>query len=273
MSHTPPEPKDRTQHGVARQSTSLSSPPLYTHKFFSPEGAIARKTLVPIVVLPLIYNAILLWACLALFFGSLLKNNDLSRISVTAVNLDNGAFGDGVIQGIKQSLSRPTPKLRWSFAERGTIIGDGDSWSQHLVADEQTWAVLQVSANASSALHDALMLGDVTYNPLGAVTLYFASARNQVTTLAVTLPAIMGLVNPILSQLAIASTASFLQTTSNGTSLQTALRCTQCLAAPYAVKQVDLIPFSSAVAFGTLNTGLIFVSPPSSPPLSTTRHI
>lgn len=266
MVNTPPEPKDHTHHDVSRQSASPSPQPLYTHKFFSPEGANARKTLVPIVVLPLIYNALLLWACLGLFFGSLLKSNDITRIRVTAVNLDDGTFGESVVQGIQQSLSLPGPSLKWSIAEPGAIVGDGDAWSRYLVEDEQTWAVLQVSANASAALQDALIRGTATYNPLDAVTLYLASARNQITTMAVTLPAVMGLVNPLLSQLAVASTASFVQSNGNETSLQTALQCPQCLAAPYAVKQVDLIPFTPAVAFGTMNTGLIFVSFPSQPP-------
>src|SRR4051794_36065168 len=64
-------------------------PSLYRHKFFSSQGAAARKALIPGLVLPLVYNAILLWACISLFFGSLVQNNDVSKISVSAINLDD----------------------------------------------------------------------------------------------------------------------------------------------------------------------------------------
>ena len=230
---------------------------LYTHTFFSPEAAAARKALIPSYIVPLIYNAILLWACVALFFGSLLKNNDLSRITVTGVNLDDGPFGAGLINGIKGSLSAPGSHLRWDFP---SITGDGDASSRDTILQERSWAVLQISANASSNLQAALKRGEASYDPHSAATLYFASARNQVTTLSVTLPPLMSLVNGIISQLAINSTATFLQANQD-TSLATALQCPQCLASPFAVKQIDLIPFSSAAAFGTLNTGLIFVRP------------
>ena len=251
----------KTNTPVEQQDSASSTPRLYRHTFFSLEGAAARKALVPSLILPLIYNAILLWACLALFFGSLLKNNDVSRISVTAVNLDDDPFGEAVIQGIERSLKGTGSHLKWVVDDRS--VGRGDDRSRELVLAEETWAVLQISANASSGLRDALEQGDSSYDPLSAVTLYFASARNQVTTLVVAVPAVTSLVNRILSDVAVTSTASFLQSAvlaSDADSLSTALRCPQRLVSPFAVKQVDLIPFSSPMAFGTLNTELIFVS-------------
>ena len=249
-----------TNSPVLQDSTS-ASPQLYRHTFFSVEGATARKALVPSLILPLIYNSILLWACLALFFGSLLKNNDVSRINIMALNLDDGPFGEAVIKGIERSLEGTGPHLKWVFDSRK--VGLDDDWSRELVLSEKTWAVLQISANASSGIRDALEQGDSSYNPVSAATLYFASARNQVTTLAVAIPAAMSVVNRVLSDVAVTSTAAFLQSVvlaSDTGSLSKTLRCPQCIASPFAVKQVDLIPFSSPTAFGTLNTGLIFVS-------------
>jgi hypothetical protein len=247
---------DKTNTLAEQDDSAPSTPRLYRHTFFSIEGAPARKALVPSLILPLFYNAILLWVCLALFFGSLLKNNDVSRISIMAVNLDDGPFGDALMHGVKRSLEEIGPHLKWVVGDDSVKRGDG--WSREQVLAEKTWAVLQISANASSALREALQQGDPSYDPMSAVTLYYASARNQVTTLAVAVPAAISLANRILSDVAVTSTASFLQsavTASDVDSLSTALRCPQCLAFPFAVKQVDLIPFSSAAAFGTLNTG------------------
>lgn len=103
--------KSPTSSARQHESTSTSTP-LYIHTFFSPDAVAACKQIIPSYVLPVIYNAILLWACVALFFGSLLKNNDISRISVTAVNLDDGSFGAGLIDGIKSSLMTPGPNFR-----------------------------------------------------------------------------------------------------------------------------------------------------------------
>ncbi|KAF1841397.1 uncharacterized protein K460DRAFT_166555 [Cucurbitaria berberidis CBS 394.84] len=249
-----------TKTPVLHGESPSPTPQLYRHTFFSTEGTGARKSLVPAIILPIFYNSILLWACLSLFFGSLLKASDISRISVTAVNLDDGSFGQGLVNGIRESLERPGPSLDWYFDEKS--IEHGDAWSRNMILEENTWAVLQISAHASSSLRDALLQGDSSYDPLSAVTLYFASARQQVTTLSVTVPAAMGLVSQVLSELAANSTTSFLKVTEKAgseVSLSTALRCPQCLASPFAVKQVDLIPFSPPVAFGTLNIGLVFL--------------
>lgn len=251
---------EKTDTLVRQEESASPAPELYRHKFFSSEGTAARKALVPALIVPLIFNAILLWACLSLFLGSLLNNNDISKIRVAAVNLDDGSFGEGLINGLKGSLQAPGPHFRWSFMDEQSARGDGNPLSRSLVLDEKAWAVLEISANASSNLQEALSRGDASYYPLSAATLYFASARNQITTGAVTLPPLMGLITAIVSKIAVNTTASFLRAQSDGRIPASALQCPQCLVSPFAVKQVDLIPFTPAVSFGTLNTGLIFVS-------------
>jgi hypothetical protein len=249
---------EKSISSIQQQEDPASSiTPLYSHTFFSKDARAARKALIPGLVLPLIYNAILLWACLSLFFGSLIKSSDISKISVTAVNLDSGFFGSELIGSIKDSTKTPGSHLQWDFIQRDTWVND--TWSIDRILEERSWAVLQISSNASSNLRTALEQGNSSYNPLSAVTLYFASARNQVTTLSLTVPAVLGLVNPIVSQIATNTTAAFLQS-NEGRVPPAALQCPQCLTTPFAIKQTDLIPFSSAVAFGTLNTGLIFVT-------------
>lgn len=115
---------------------------LYRYKFFSPEAAPARRALLPGVVLPLIFNAILMWACLSLFFGSLLQSNNTSKISVTAVNLDDGFVGKTLISGVNKSLEMSGPHLEWHLFDWIGAV-DGDDRSKELVLDEKSWAVLQ----------------------------------------------------------------------------------------------------------------------------------
>ena len=126
-----------------------------------------------------------------------------------------------------------------------------------------TLTIITVSPSASSSLEAALSSGLASYNPLSTITLYFASGRNQITANSKVIPAILAVINPILTKAAIQHTATFLgANTANATALTTAERCPQCLAAPFAIDQIDLRPFDVAPATGTTMVGMIFVRIP-----------
>ncbi len=104
-------------------------------------------------------------------------------------------------------------------------------------------------------------MGNSSYSPLSAVTLFYTSARNQITVNSHVVPSILGVINPLLSIAGTKNTAQFLaQNSGNQSALVPALKCPQCLAGPYAMASVDLIPFDSATAQGSTMVGLIFVS-------------
>jgi Protein of unknown function (DUF3533) len=118
-----------------------------------------------------------------------------------------------------------------------------------------------VSTNATSSLNEYLTTGNARYNPAEAISLYYASARNQITVNSHVVPGILAIVNPTLSEVAVKHTASFLQKNANNTAvLDTAIRCPQCLANPFVIKSVDLVPFDAPVASGSTMVGMIFVS-------------
>ena len=130
--------------------------------------------------------------------------------------------------------------------------------------------LFSVSPNASANLELALSAKiDVLpnpYDPLAALTLFYASARNQITTSSKVVPAILATINPLLTQAATAHTAQYLLALNSSSSAPNALSlavkaCPQCLAGPFALNQTDLIPFSSApaVATGSTMVGLIFL--------------
>jgi hypothetical protein len=111
-----------------------------------------------------------------------------------------------------------------------------------------------VSPNASTSLTDALSVGDAAYDPYSSVMIYYATARQQVTTndyvLATLLPIVEG----------ISHTASFLSSIAdNPTALSTSLICPQCLATPFSFTKVDLIPFSKLQSTYTVTSLLIYV--------------
>lgn len=93
------------------------------------------------------------------------------------------------------------------------------------------------------------------------MTIYTASARNQITTNSKVTPAILTVVNPLLAKLGAESTGIFLSSNArNATVVETALKCRGCLSSPYGASQVDLLPFDVPEAMGSTMVGLIFVS-------------
>jgi hypothetical protein len=113
----------------------------------------------------------------------------------------------------------------------------------------------------SSRLAEVLANGDKSYNPQAAVTIYYASARNQITANSQVLPSILAVINPLLAQAGGQHTGQFLAANAgNAPALRKALGCGSCVSSPYAAKQVDLIPFNVLAAMGSTMVGLIFVS-------------
>jgi hypothetical protein len=93
------------------------------------------------------------------------------------------------------------------------------------------------------------------------VTIYIASARNQITANSKVVPAVLATINPLLAQLGSEHTNTYLASIAgNTTALRTALECRGCLSSPFAAEQVDLLPFDVPEAAGSTMVGLIFVS-------------
>jgi len=109
-------------------------------------------------------------------------------------------------------------------------------------------------------------MGDASYNPLSASTLFFASGRNQITASSKVVPGILATINPILTKASLIHAFTFLGgVSSNQTALITAQQCPQCLSSPDALNQTDLRVFDIQAATGTTMVGMIFVRGPILP--------
>lgn len=117
-----------------------------------------------------------------------------------------------------------------------------------------------VSPNASTNLIHALSVGAAAYDPSSSVMVYYATARQQVTTRDYVLVTLLPIVEQILAQAGISHTASFLDDIKeNSTALSTSLVCPQCLATPFSFTKVDLIPFSNLTSTYSVTSLLIYV--------------
>ena len=111
---------------------------LYNRSLWDPELRGSRKLLINTLVLPVVYISLLMWGCLSLYWGSTVDSN-LNKLSVYAIDLDGGDFGQQMLQGINASITNPAHSLGWHFDNTVTL----DAMSKHLVLNEQAWAVVQ----------------------------------------------------------------------------------------------------------------------------------
>ncbi len=69
------------------------------------------------------------------------------------------------------------------------------------------------------------------------MTIYYESARNQITTNSKLTPAVLAVLNPLLGQFDVEYTANFLTShAGNATEVQTALHCRGYLSSAFAIK-------------------------------------
>lgn len=111
---------------------------LYNRSFFERELHTSRKLLFHSHILPILYTSLLMWICLNLYWGSAVSSN-LSKLSVYAINLDSGVFGEQMLQEIKAPFQDRVNSLGWHFDD--SVLSNASS--RDLIVDERTWAAVQ----------------------------------------------------------------------------------------------------------------------------------
>ena len=248
---------------------------LYRYNFWDKEMRPHRQSLIAVLFVPLFLTTLLMWVCLSIYWGSLVPSSSSKLLTVTVTNLDvGGEFGAGVIAAIQIANQAKGNTIKWLFDSNIESVND----SRGLIVEEKTWgAVLSMSPlflkprplnsslvtpNATAELENALRLGTNNYNPQNSILFLYATARNQITVNSHIVPPVLAVINPIIGQLAVQHTETFLQSIVNNTeALQTALKCPQCLASPFGMTSLDIVPFDVPEATGSTMVGLIFVGP------------
>ena len=94
------------EYNIEKQKVKAESAgkiPLYNHTFFDEGFCSSRKLLLSVLLLPLFFTSLSTWVYLSLYFGSLIANNILIKLTVYTVNLDHRLLGNQAIDGIKAS--------------------------------------------------------------------------------------------------------------------------------------------------------------------------
>ncbi|KAI9375584.1 hypothetical protein BJX61DRAFT_493815 [Aspergillus egyptiacus] len=126
------------------------------------------------------------------------------------------------------------------------------------VYDEHCYAAIIVSANATTALRDAVTTGDDSYDPADAAQFVVISARDQTT--------FSGYIAPALTAFELQLRSEFgprwireLATQSPGSGASNLSAVPQAINPAIAVTTVDLRPFAPAAATPSVTIGLIYL--------------
>jgi hypothetical protein len=130
--------EEHSKAAMLQDNTEEPQQQLYGHSLFSTALRSSRKLLLRSLVLPIMYTSLLMWACLSLYWGSTTYTS-LRKLSVYAINLDDGSFGRQMITDIKSAASEDPAGLGWQFESAVKSA----TMSQELVLDEKAWAVVQ----------------------------------------------------------------------------------------------------------------------------------
>lgn len=116
---------------------------LYQYDFWDKEMRPHRRSLLPVLFVPLFLTTLLMWACLSVYWGSLVSSSSSTPLTVTVANLDvGGEFGAGVVAAIQIANQAKGNPIKWLFDSNIESVND----SRALIVEEKTWgAVLSMS--------------------------------------------------------------------------------------------------------------------------------
>lgn len=130
--------EEHSKEAMLQDNTEEPQQQLYERSLFDIAARSSRKLLLRTLVLPIMYTSLLMWACLSLYWGSTTYTS-LRKLSVYAINLDDGTFGRKMITDIKLAANEDPAGLGWRFESAVKSA----NMSQELVIDEKAWAVVQ----------------------------------------------------------------------------------------------------------------------------------
>ncbi|KAG9104131.1 hypothetical protein FRC07_009843, partial [Ceratobasidium sp. 392] len=192
----------------------------FSHTVFDPKIAHLRKIYAKILGMTLALTIIIMWICLPVYWGSLARSaTHAPSLKAWVIDRDGGEIGQAVVQGLIATTQSGTKQhLSWRQIPADQITDVGDA-----IVDEQAWAAVVVNANASARLAAARASGDSSYDPMSAITFYYAQARNEQATGTYVNPLTTAALTKVLQEYNAKSIATYLSSISGNTAALQAL--------------------------------------------------
>ncbi|CAE6462307.1 unnamed protein product [Rhizoctonia solani] len=233
------------------------APEKFAHNIFDPKIAHLRKIYTKIMIGTLVLTIITMWICLPVYWGSLARTNTHApSLKVWVMDRDGGEIGRTVVRGLLATTQSGTKQhLGWIQVPGDHVDNVGDA-----IVDEQAWGAVVINPGASTQLAAARASGNSSYNPMSAITFYYAQARNEQATGSYVNPLTAQALTQILQQYNARSAASYLASVSgNPSALQAITLAPQTLTSGVWWTTENLRPYNAPVATALTLVGQIYL--------------
>ncbi|KIM31251.1 hypothetical protein M408DRAFT_327517 [Serendipita vermifera MAFF 305830] len=231
----------------------------YSYSFWAPEIAHLRALYFKIMIMSTILLTVIVWICLPVYWGSLWKGPELTgNIHALVINRDDGIIGSTVAGALINSTTSGSQHLGWEEVDPSTFATDEDV--AEAIVDEAAWIAVVITSGATSRLAAARATGDTSYNPMGAISVYYAQARNEVATGNYLMPITQAVLNRVTVQLGAQLSAQYLQSIAgNQTAVGLLARAPLTISNPVSFQLFNLRPYTSQVASAVTLVGFIYM--------------
>lgn len=235
----------------------MPAPEKFAHTVFDPKIAHLRKIYMKIMLMTLALTIVVMWICLPVYWGSLARTATHGpSLKTWVIDQDGGEIGQAVVQGLMATTQSGTKQhLGWR-----QIPADRVSDVASAIVDEQAWAAVVINAGASARLAAARTSGNASYNPMSAITFYYAQARNEQAAGSYINPLTTMALTQILQQYNAKSAASYLSSIAGNTAaLQAVTAAPQTLTSGAWWTTENLRPYTAPVATALTLVGQIYL--------------
>ncbi|WRT70773.1 uncharacterized protein IL334_007772 [Kwoniella shivajii] len=193
-----------------------------------------------------------LWACLSIFWGSTYRlTSFLPSLTVHVIPFDTPSstsyLNQPMIQQFEYVANEPSSvvHLGYQIKDPANYPNGLDDVRRSVIAQE-CWAAIVINANASSAWTNALNNGDASYDPSGAIGIYYSSARfYQVVLLYFDALISRDIANPLATARSQALSAFMSSSTTNTALLTNAARVPQAIGVGFGYTIFDVRPIQN----------------------------
>ncbi|QRV85261.1 nitrosoguanidine resistance protein SNG1 [Ceratobasidium sp. AG-Ba] len=246
--------------------TRMPAPDKFAHTVFDPRIAHLRRIYTKIMLGTLIVTIVMMWICVPVYCANLslaMPRGSLARsathapsLKVWVIDRDGGEVGQAVVQGLLATTQSGSKQhLGWRQVPVDEV---GDV--AYAVVDEQAWGAVVVNSGATARLAAARATGNSSYNPMSAITFYYAQARNEQATGSYVSPLTIQALTQILQQYNARSAATYLRSVSgNATALAALSAAPQTLSPGIWWATENLRPYNAPVATALTLVGQIYL--------------
>ncbi|KAG8692181.1 hypothetical protein FRC08_009958 [Ceratobasidium sp. 394] len=235
----------------------LPEPEKFAHTVFDPRIAHLRKIYMKIMLGTLMLTIVMMWICVPVYWGSLARSaTHAPSLKTWVIDRDGGEVGQAVVQGLLATTQGGTKQhLGWR-----QIPADQVDDVAYAIVDEQAWGAVVINPGATARLAAARASGNSSYNPMSAITFYYAQARNEQATGSYVSPLTIQALTQTLQQFNAKSAATYLSSVAgNATALAALSAAPQTLSPGIWWATENLRPYNAPVATALTLVGQIYL--------------